>query len=78
MQIIISVGLPLLLAVYMMGIFICLVTFDDMEVRITPLTLAIGLVPILHWYYVFKYLDGGWHNWLKNLKERINEYKGLD
>lgn len=78
MQIIISVGWVLLLAAYWMGIFFCLVTLDDMDVCISPISVAIGFVPILHWYYVFKYFKGGWHNWLKDFKEAINEHKRLD
>lgn len=74
MQIIISVGVALLLWVYIMGALLCHSAFDDIGASITPLTLAICFVPILHWYYVFKYLEGGWRSWLEYLKESINEY----
>lgn len=75
MQIIISVGFALLLVVYILGILLChSALFDDIGVSMTPLTLAICFVPILHWYYVFKYLDDGWRSWLEELKESINEY----
>lgn len=78
MQIVFTVGLILFVVVYVMGVNICVLTLADIEVPMTPLAVVIILTPILHWYYVFKYLDGGWHNWLKDLKEAINEYKELD
>lgn len=78
MQIVFTVGLILLIVVYVMGAVMCAITFADIEANLTPITFTIVLIPILHWYYIFKYLDGGWHNWLKDLKEAINEYKELD
>lgn len=78
MQIVFTVGLILLLVVYMTGILLCAITLSDMDVPLTPLAVAITFIPILHWYYVLKYLAGGVHNWLKDFKEAINEYKELD
>ena len=78
MPIVFTVGLILLAVVYIIGAYMCVLTLADIDVPMTPLAAVIVLTPILHWYYVFKYLDGGWHNWVKDLKEAINEYKELD
>ena len=70
----------LAMVVYLPGFIFCGWTLiADSDAKITPLVYIISLIPILHWYIVFKKYDGGVRQWIDEVKKSLkNEHKGLD
>ena len=66
--------------VYFAGFLFCGWTLiADSDAKITPLVYIISLIPILHWYIVFKKYDGGVRQWIDEVKKSLkNDHKGLD
>ena len=70
----------LAMVVYLPGFIFCgCALIENGKAKITPLVYIISLVPILHWYIVFKKYDGGVRQWIDEVKKSLkNEHKGLD
>ena len=71
---IIDVIFILALAVFFPGSVFCgWALIEDDNAEITPLVFIISLIPILHWYIVFKKYDGGVRKWIDEVKKSLKK-----
>lgn len=64
----------LAMVVYFQGVLFCGWTLiEDDDAEITPLVFIISLVPILHWYIVFKKYHGGVRKWIDEVKKILKK-----